>query len=132
MPHRSIILAIVAFWLGTSFWLFQREIRPRLAPGVPPRFALAATDENDARLHRNRLKLEEKRWTVTHHGWGDEHPLAFTAATSVLHHDRQREDLFDLGAVLDTARGASPDLDDRDRRRREELPRLGRMQTFYK
>jgi hypothetical protein len=127
MPHRSVILAIVAFWLGTSYWLFQREIRPRLAPGVPPRFAIApSTDENEARLPLSRLKLEETRWTVTHSGGGpNQKPLSFTGATSVIHHDRQREDLFDLGAILDTAKGAGALHD-------EGLVRLGRLESTYK
>jgi hypothetical protein len=137
MPSRSVTLVIVAFWLGTTFWLLKREIIPRFESGLPPRFAFALTDDSDivADITKTRIremgltegtkaKLRETRWTVRRvSGTDEENALTFTATTTVVHYDRQKEDEFDLVALLDTARG-KPALD-------TELFRLGRLETAY-
>src|SRR5262245_60590983 len=45
MPPRYLTWAIVAFWLGTSSWLFYRELRPRLFPGGAPPYSIDLTEE---------------------------------------------------------------------------------------
>src|SRR5262245_42429700 len=46
MPPRLLCVVIVAFWLGMTAWLFQRDIWPRLAPGEPPPFTVNPADAN--------------------------------------------------------------------------------------
>jgi hypothetical protein len=45
MPARHHVLAILAFWLATTGWLFYRDLRPRLIPGQPPPFTIDLADE---------------------------------------------------------------------------------------
>lgn len=45
MPPRYLTCAIIAFWLGTTTWLFVREIRPRLWPEGPPPYSIDLTEE---------------------------------------------------------------------------------------
>jgi hypothetical protein len=45
MPPRFLSWTIVAFWLGTSSWLFVRDLRPRLFPSGPPPFTIDLNDE---------------------------------------------------------------------------------------
>jgi hypothetical protein len=47
MPNRWLCLAIVAFWLATTGWLFWTEVLPDLAPGQPPPYAIDLLDEVD-------------------------------------------------------------------------------------
>jgi hypothetical protein len=57
MPPRLFTLAVVAFWLATSGWLFYRELWPKLRPGEPPPYTIDLVDE--ARQHTPRIF-----WTV--------------------------------------------------------------------
>jgi hypothetical protein len=45
MPPRSVTLAIVAFWLGTTGWLAYHDLWPRLRSAEPPPFTIDLTDE---------------------------------------------------------------------------------------
>jgi hypothetical protein len=40
VPPRFLSLAIIAFWLATTGWLFQRDLWPQLRPGEPPPYAI--------------------------------------------------------------------------------------------
>jgi hypothetical protein len=40
MPARHLVLAIVLFWVGTSGWLFYRDLWPYLRPGDAPPFTI--------------------------------------------------------------------------------------------
>src|SRR4051794_32378672 len=94
MPRRSLILAIIAFWLGTTLWLFQREILPRLDHDSPPLFTYGDNDDK-------RSLPVPIRWAVTHSsGHPDNKPLLYTASTSVVHHDRNREDVYEFLCTL--------------------------------
>jgi hypothetical protein len=57
MPPRLLVLAIVLFWIGTSAWLFQRELWPRLRSGEAPPFAIDLADET-------RPQSAAVRWTI--------------------------------------------------------------------
>jgi hypothetical protein len=39
------MIAIVAFWVATMGWLFQRDLWPRLRPGQPPPYSIDLADE---------------------------------------------------------------------------------------
>jgi hypothetical protein len=45
MPNRWLCLAIVAFWLSTTGWLFWTDVLPDLTPGQPPPFTIDLLDE---------------------------------------------------------------------------------------
>lgn len=86
MPPRPVILAIVAFWLATSVWLFQRELWPRLRPGEPPPYTIDLVDEA-----RNSSPI---RWAVYR---GDE--KIGKASTSVSYDET--DDTFKLHGVME-------------------------------
>lgn len=92
MPSRLVTFAIVLFWLGTSAWLFQSEIWPRLEPGVVPPFALYETDDSQP-------SILPGRWAAWHSGLNGD-PVRYTITTSVVHHDQQKEDEFVLSARM--------------------------------
>jgi hypothetical protein len=94
MPSRLATLAIVLFWLGTSALLFQREIWPRLEPGAAPPFALYETDDSQP-------SILPGRWAAWHSGLNGK-PVRYTITTSVVHHDKNKEDEFELIARLET------------------------------
>jgi hypothetical protein len=73
MPPRLFTLAVVAFWLATSGWLFYRELWPKLRPGEPPPYTIDLVDE--ARQHttpilwsvyRGQQKIGKARTWVTY------------------------------------------------------------------
>lgn len=45
MPTRWLCVAIVAFWLGTSAWLFWRDLWPNWRPGEPPPYNVDLVEE---------------------------------------------------------------------------------------
>jgi hypothetical protein len=45
MPPRSLVLAIVFFWVATTGWLFYRDLWPRLRSGQPPPYTIDLADE---------------------------------------------------------------------------------------
>src|SRR5205809_6161240 len=45
MPPRPIFLVIVAFWLGTAVWFFDRDVWPALRPGDAPPYTIELADE---------------------------------------------------------------------------------------
>ncbi len=55
MPGRYTVLAIVAFWLSTTGWLFYRDLRLRLLPGEPPPYTIDLADE---------AEMSTIRWSV--------------------------------------------------------------------
>jgi hypothetical protein len=61
MPPRHVTLAIVAFWLAMSGWLFYRDLWPRLRPGDPPPYVIDLVDEARFRESRN-------HWVVLENG----------------------------------------------------------------
>jgi hypothetical protein len=68
MPSRFTILAIIAFWLGTSGWLFYRDLWPWIAPAAPPPFAIDLTDEAQAHAIRWTVFLNDRRMGYAHTG----------------------------------------------------------------
>jgi hypothetical protein len=63
MPKRSIILAIVAFWLGMAGLFVYQVLWPRLMPSEPAMFPVDIVDEAGA-------QLETTSWLVTKNGGG--------------------------------------------------------------
>ena len=55
MPGRYAILAILAFWLTTTGWLFYRDLRLRLLAGEPPPYTIDLADE---------AEMSTIRWSV--------------------------------------------------------------------
>ena len=45
MPHRSLVLAIILFWVATTGWLFYRDLWPHLRSGQPPPYTIDLADE---------------------------------------------------------------------------------------
>jgi hypothetical protein len=45
MPPRSIVAAVLLFWLGANSWLVYREVRPRWRSGEPPPYTIDLTEE---------------------------------------------------------------------------------------
>jgi hypothetical protein len=45
MPSRGLSLAIIAFWLGMSAWMFWAELWPQWQPGQPPPFQIDMVEE---------------------------------------------------------------------------------------
>jgi hypothetical protein len=80
MPARHYIVAIVAFWLACTAWLFQRDIWPLFRPGEPPGFTIELADE------ASELRV---RWTLYK---GDE--IRGSAISAVVY--REKEDQFDF------------------------------------
>jgi hypothetical protein len=90
MPPRIVTAAVVLLWLASSAWLYLREIHPLIATGEPPRFALAHDDDKK----QERLAVT---WTAAHETTGKgQKPLVYRIQSSVVHHDKNREDLFEL------------------------------------
>ena len=50
MPSRTLTLAVVVFWLGTSTWIFFREAYPWLRAGEPPPYVFDMSDEVGANV----------------------------------------------------------------------------------
>jgi hypothetical protein len=104
MPSRIIMVAIIAFWVATTTWLFQRDVWPRVYSEDPPPFALDVVDE--APRPRNR---HETHWRVT------ENDLPVGSAKTIVTYD-QSEHQFDIaGRVFLSSRpprsGLLPPLD---------------------
>lgn len=93
MPPRSVIVVVVLFWLASSVWLFQREIQPRLASGESPLFALAHDDDKK----QERISAT---WTAYYKPAGSKLELPYRIQTTVVHHDKRKEDLFELVAHM--------------------------------
>jgi hypothetical protein len=86
MPPRWLSLAIVAFWLGTTGWLFWSDLWPRYRPGNPPRVTIELTEE----AHQGD-RPREIRWTVSQNGKD-----VLSATTYVRYNER--DDSFSLHA----------------------------------
>jgi hypothetical protein len=54
-----MVLAIVAFWIGSSAWLFYRDLWPHLRPNEPPPYTIDLADE--ARQHAPAIQWRIKR-----------------------------------------------------------------------
>jgi hypothetical protein len=65
MPVRRYTVAIIAFWLAASGWLFYREIWPQLRPGEPPSYTIDQVDE---------ARQQPIRWTIYEAETGREGP----------------------------------------------------------
>lgn len=82
MPPRWLALLIVVFWMGSSAWLFWRDLWPNLRPGEPPPYTVDLVEE----AQRGKSKVY---WTVTHNDLP-----AFAAETWVEHNPN--DDTFTL------------------------------------
>src|SRR5262245_48420368 len=60
MPPRHFTIAIVAFWVAMSGWLFYRDLWPWLRPGGPPPYVIDLVDEARFRESRNRWIVFQK------------------------------------------------------------------------
>ncbi len=75
MPARPYVLAIIAFWLASSGWLFHKEVWPRLRSGEPPPYTIDLADEARQHnivpirwaIHRNGVKIGIAKTTVRFH-----------------------------------------------------------------
>jgi hypothetical protein len=90
MPSRTLGLAIIVFWLGTTAWFFWRELLPAWRPGQPPPYTIDLADEAN---HQNidimwTVYLEEDAATVK----------VGQARTSVKFHEA--EDTFELHMAI--------------------------------
>ena len=86
MPPRWLSLAIVAFWLCTTGWLFYQDVWPWLLPGQPPPYTINLEDEvqtHQAPIH----------WTVSY----NDHP--FLRAETWVERD-PNDDTFGLHAKV--------------------------------
>jgi hypothetical protein len=45
MPSRPLLLAIVAFWLATAVWFFDRDVWPYIRPDAAPPYTIELADE---------------------------------------------------------------------------------------
>src|SRR6266853_756611 len=45
MPPRSIVAAVLLFWLGANGWMFYREVWPHWRSGEPPPYTIDLTEE---------------------------------------------------------------------------------------
>jgi hypothetical protein len=63
LPPRLIVLAIVGFWIGSSAWLFYRDVWPHLRPNEPPPYTIDLADE--ARQHAPPIQWRIKRGDKT-------------------------------------------------------------------
>src|SRR5262249_31447781 len=61
MPPRYITLAIIAFWLTMTGWLFYRDVLPGLRPGQAPPYAIDLVDEA-------RFRESTNHWLVMQNG----------------------------------------------------------------
>jgi hypothetical protein len=61
MPPRHITLAIIAFWVAMSGWLFYSELWPWLRPGEPPPYVIDLVDEA-------RFREAKNNWIVLENG----------------------------------------------------------------
>ncbi len=94
MPSRYTVLAILAFWVATTGWLFYRDVRPRLVPGEGPPFVIDLADEASNRPIRWTLLKEDHknprfRGQYLNQGY---------AETSVGY--READDTFDIQCVF--------------------------------
>lgn len=83
MPPRHLILAILAFWVATTGWLFYRDLWPRLRPGEPPPFVIDLADE---------VSEQKIFWRVFQNG-EDKGGYAFSWV-----HYRPDDDTFDVSS----------------------------------
>src|SRR5260370_38876736 len=44
MPPRSIVAAVLLFWLGANGWMFYREVWPHWRSGEPPPYTIDLTE----------------------------------------------------------------------------------------
>jgi hypothetical protein len=82
MPSRSIILAIVVFWLATTGWLIYRDLRLRLLPGEPPPYTIDLADE---------AEMSTIRWSV----FRDDHPKPTGYAKTKVRYN-EADDMFEI------------------------------------
>src|SRR4051794_38573496 len=87
MPLPRYVVLILVFWLGTTAWLFQRDLWPRLRPGEPPPFSIDLADE--ARTGAS----FENRWTLYIDKDGRRENKGY-ATTGVKYH--REDDTYDL------------------------------------
>jgi len=45
MPPRSVVAAVLLFWLGANGWMFYREVWPHWRSGEPPPYTIDLTEE---------------------------------------------------------------------------------------
>jgi hypothetical protein len=100
MPARWLCLGIIAFWLGTSAWMFWTDIWPDLQPNEPPPVTIDLTVEV-------RTQRPSYPWTV--YQWdrksSSEKKKAFQARTEVA---RLGPDEFELTATYSVPPGYAP------------------------
>src|SRR5947209_12741032 len=61
MPPRSVVAAILMFWLAADGWLFYREVWPYWRAGDPPPYTIDLTEElGNASVSWEILKKGEK------------------------------------------------------------------------
>src|SRR5258708_5375628 len=61
MPSRSIVAAVLLFWLGANGWMFYREVWPHWRSGEPPPYTIDLTEElGHASVRWDILKKEKK------------------------------------------------------------------------
>jgi hypothetical protein len=82
MPSRSIILAIVVFWLATTGWLIYRDLRLRLLPGEPPPYTIDLADE---------AEMSTIRWSV----FRDDNPKQTGYAKTKVRYN-EADDMFEI------------------------------------
>ncbi len=81
MPSRSLILAIIVFWVGMTAWLTYREVWPWLGPEQPPPFTIDLADEA-----QNNMPV---RWSVFLNGENRGYSRTWV-------YFRERDDTFEL------------------------------------
>jgi hypothetical protein len=85
MPPRWLALAIVTFWLGTTGWLFWRDLWPQWRPGGPPPYTIDLVEE----VHRQKkvktlwAVLEDDRETLQAQSWVEHRPADDTFSLHV-------------------------------------------------
>jgi len=72
MPSRGLSIAIIAFWLGMTTWMFLQDIWPYLQPGVPPPYIIDLVDEAGMQKqnvrHRDDDYPNEVKWKLYQQG----------------------------------------------------------------
>jgi hypothetical protein len=96
MPPRFFTLAVVACWLGTSGWLFYRDLWPKLRPWEPPPYTIDLVEE--ARQHEL-----PTRWSILQ--GGKEIGKAYTRVKY-----REDDDTFELHGTMKNLKVNDPDL----------------------
>jgi hypothetical protein len=113
MPPRFFTLAVVACWLGTSGWLFYRDLWPKLRPGEPPPYTIDLVEE--ARQHEL-----PTRWSILR--GGKEIGKAYTRVKY-----REEDDTFELhGTMKNLKLYHDPDFGTVTVREASNLYRVGR------